>query len=118
MGSISTFHMDCIKPFFGSRDKAYHVALVDYNQYVIRAITAYRGDPEVCTTTSFEFAFEDDTIVWLPYNNDLAASVPFEEYCRAHPLLFLLSSLIILLLPSCLACANNKSIQSNRVIFC
>jgi hypothetical protein len=88
MGSLSTFHMDRIKPFFGSRDEAYRVALIDYNQYVIRAITAYRGDPEVRTTTSFEVAFEDDTVVWLPYNPDLAASIPFEEYCRSHPPLF------------------------------
>ena len=92
MGSISTFHENRIKPFFGSREEAYRVALVDCNQYVIRAITAYRGDPEVRTTTSFEVIFEDDTVVWLPYNPDLAASVPFEEYCRAHaphfPLIF------------------------------
>ena len=86
MGSISTFHMDRIKPFYGSREEAYRVALVGYNLYVIRAITAYRGDPEVRTTTSFEVVFEDD--VWLPYNPDLAASVPFQEYCRAHAPLF------------------------------
>lgn len=87
-GAIQTFHASRLKPFWGSAEDAYKVALLDQDQYVIDDILAYRGDPHERTTMEFEVAFADGTVVWLPWSHDLFNSVPYEEFCRRHRPLF------------------------------
>ena len=90
-GSINTFHVSRLKLFNGNSQQAYSSALRDNNQYSIHSILAYRGDPLLRTTMSFHVKFDDDTIVWKNWNNDLYNTVPYESYCRSlpqlHPLL-------------------------------
>lgn len=84
-GMISTFHVERLKPFFGSYDSAFAAAQLDNDQFVIDAILAYRGDPMKRTTMEFETRFMDGSTVWLPYSNDISLTTHFEDYCRSNP---------------------------------
>lgn len=93
-GIVKTFHVDRLKPFFGTKEEALRVAMLDDDQYIIRAIIAYKGDPRSRLSMSFEVAFEDGSVVWVPWSKDLADSVPFENFCQNN------LQLSVLLIPS------------------
>ena len=84
-GKVKTVHMDTVKPFFGDSATAFKAAMTDNDQFVIREIKAYKGDPELRSNMHFEVLFEDGDCVWIPYNQDLVSSEPFENFCRFHP---------------------------------
>jgi hypothetical protein len=87
-GAISVFHMSKLKPCFSTREEAYKAAMVDYDQYQIKEILSYRGDPDLRTSMTFEVSFMDGSIVWLPFTKDLFETVQFEEFVSRHrPLL-------------------------------
>ncbi len=90
LGNIKEFHVTRLKIFHGSTEEAIRIAKLDNDQYTIRRIIAYKGDPEVRTTMEFEIEFEDNSIVWLPWTKDIFDSVPYEDFCRSKPELFLL----------------------------
>ena len=88
--------MDRLKPCFSSYDDAYTAAMVDYNQYVIKEILSYTGDPELRTTMEFLVEFEDGSVVNLPYSLDLSTTLQFEKFCRQQrPLLTLLYTVAV-----------------------
>lgn len=74
--------------FRGSRDEAVKAAMLDFDQFVITRIRAYRGDPFTRTTMEFEVEFADGTVVWQTYTEDLSSTVQFEDYCRSRSELF------------------------------
>jgi hypothetical protein len=84
LGSIFMFNVENVQPFWGTDQEAYDVALLDHDQFVVRTIHAYRGNPLTRTTTSFLVEFEDDTRTWLPYSKDLSEAIPFEDFCRSR----------------------------------
>ena len=79
------FHMDDVKMFIGSREEAYKAAKTDDDQYVIKEIIDYKGDPDTRSFMHFLVLFEDDDEVWLQYNTDLALTSQFESYCKCNP---------------------------------
>lgn len=81
-GKEKVFYMEHVKPFFGTREDAYKVALTDDDQYVIKEIKTYRGDPSRRSLMSFLVLFDDGDEVWVNYKPDLVSSLPFEEFCR------------------------------------
>jgi hypothetical protein len=87
-GGIKTFFVGTLKPFFGSRDDAFKLAMVDADQHVIDKILAYRGDPLKRLSTSFLVRFMDGDEIWLPWSDDLFSTIQYEEYCRKIPALF------------------------------
>jgi hypothetical protein len=90
-GSIHVFHVTELKIFHGSREEAYKLAMVDFNQFVVKNILGWRGDPLTRTTMEFLVEFEDGAQVWKTWERDITDTQCFEEYCRANrPLRFLL----------------------------
>ena len=87
-GSIRKFYVGNLKIFRGSRDEAMKAAMLDFDQFVITRIRAYRGDPFTRTTMEFEVEFADGTVVWQTYTEDLSSTVQFEDYCRSRSELF------------------------------
>ena len=81
--------------FIGNSKQAYSSALRDNNQYVVKAILAYRGNPLLRTSMSFHILYDDNTLLWKTWDVDLFSSIPYENYCRSlpqlHPLLTTLS---------------------------
>jgi hypothetical protein len=84
-GSISTYHVERLKIFHGTKEEALQLARLDNDQYVIDKIQAYRGYPLVRTSMEFEVKFADGNTVWLPWSVDLFTTVQYEEYCRSLP---------------------------------
>ena len=84
-GSVSTFHITRLKPFFGSREEALRLAQLDYDQYVVTSITAYRGQPETRTTMSFEVNYADGTTHWVPWSKDIFDTIAYEDFINARP---------------------------------
>jgi hypothetical protein len=87
-GSIHIFHVDMLKPFFGSEQDAFKVAQMDYDQYEVTTIIAYFGNPLKRKTMKFEVCFADGTTKWLPYSSDLFDCIAYEDYCVKLPQLF------------------------------
>jgi hypothetical protein len=90
LGNIKEFHVTRLKIFHGSKDEAIRIAKLDNDQFTIRQVITYRGDPTLRTTLAFEVEFEDDSIVWLPWSKDLFDTIQYEDFCRSRPELFLL----------------------------
>ena len=86
--TVHTFHVERLKMFFGSREEAERVALLDHDQYQVDTIMYYRGNPAIRTTMEFFIRFADGDERWVTWNKDLFDSVPYEDFCRAHPPLF------------------------------
>ena len=84
-GRVRTVHMDNVKPFFGNSEAAFRAAMTDDDQFIVREIKAYMGDPELRSNMQFEVLFEDADCMWIPYNQDLVSSAPFENFCRIRP---------------------------------
>jgi len=84
-GYVETFHVSRLKIFHGDLEAAKKVAMLDNDQYMVKQLLAYVGDPNVRTSVTFKVEFEDGTIQWLKYSKDLFDSIPYEKFCRAHP---------------------------------
>ena len=80
--------MSRLKPFHGSKEEGYKVALLDADQHVIRRILLWRGNPLKRTTMSFKIEFEDNDVFWVPYSKDLDESVQYGTFIEEHPMLF------------------------------
>ena len=74
-----TYHVERLKLFHDSFNEAVEMARIDNDQYVIEKFVAYRGYPMVRTTMKFEVKFADESIQWLPWSNDLFATVQYED---------------------------------------
>lgn len=92
MRNITTFHVERLKLYTGSREDAEKVALLDYDQYEIEEILYYRGNVDLRTNMEFYVKFKDGDEKWITWSQDLFNSVPYEDFCRKHspllPLLF------------------------------
>lgn len=51
--NILIFNLDHLKPFIGTAEEAKAMALLDKNQYLIKEVQAYRGDPMTRSTCTF-----------------------------------------------------------------
>jgi len=90
VGFVSTFPVERLRVFVGTRDEALRMAMEDLNQYEVDNILAWRGDPSLRTTMEFEVKFKDGETVWKPWDLDLASCQPFEDFCRRNRELYLL----------------------------
>ena len=63
------YHVERLKPFFGTGTEAVELAQRDNDQFDVERILAYRGDPETRTTMEFNVLFRSGDVVWLlPYS--------------------------------------------------
>ena len=76
--------------FIGTEAQAKAMALLDKNQYLIKEVQAYRGDPATRSTCTFLVLFEDNDIVWIPFSPDISNTTQFEVFCNTRPELYTL----------------------------
>jgi len=90
--TVHKFPVDRLKLFAGSEEEACDVARADYDQHVVSEILAYRGDPELRSSMTFEVRFADGDVRWLPFSKDLSETQHFEQFCTTYltisPLLY------------------------------
>ena len=84
-GVIKVLHTDRLKIFIGSEDDAFKMAMLDEDQYLVQAITNFKGDPMTRTSMQFKVTFADGDTRWVPYSNDVSQTVQFEEFCNSFP---------------------------------
>ena len=87
IGSIHKFHVTRLKLFIGTREEAKILAQLDGDQFVVKNILQWKGDPKTRSTMSFKVEFEDGDVVWLPFSKDLNDSIPFGDYITRIPML-------------------------------
>jgi hypothetical protein len=80
-GIVQLFHVDRLKPYFGTLDSAKDLAQADGFQHVIVEITAHRGDPMSRKKMDFYIQYAEGPLIWVPWSTDLFQSVPYETYC-------------------------------------
>jgi hypothetical protein len=85
--TIHKVHVSRVKPFFGTLEDALRVGKLDQNQYFIRSINYYTGNPRKRSSLTFNVSFEDGDadVAW---NEDIANTQQMEEFIYAHPELF------------------------------
>lgn len=90
IGFVTTLRVDRLKIFVGSREDAIQLSMEDADQFTVKRLLAWRGDPEKWTTLEFEVEFDDGDIFWKVWDQDLFACLPYEDFCRLHRELYLL----------------------------
>ena len=80
--------METVKIFYGSREAAYELAMIDGDQHLVDRVMGWRGDPEKRTTMEFDVLFADGDRVILTWTPDLHSTRQFEMYCESQPLLY------------------------------
>jgi hypothetical protein len=90
LGVIKQFHATRLKLFAGSMEETKTVALWDADQFTIKSILAWKGDPQTRTTMEFKVEFEDGDILWLLYSKDIDDSIPYGKYVESVPMLYFL----------------------------
>ena len=89
MGNLEVKLAERLTIFSGSMEEAMKLAQEDADQFLIKSITAWRGDPDRPTTMEFEILFEGQLEpTWRAWDRDLSAAIPFEDYCRTIDELF------------------------------
>jgi len=109
LGSIKKLLVERLKLFVGSKDDAFKLAMEDADQFLINRITAWKGNPAVRTEMEFEVLFSDNDIVWKRWDQDLAETVQFEEYCREN------LELHLLLFPVRRTAAESKVLRDQQI---
>lgn len=84
-GTVQVFHLDRVKPFYGSLEESQKLAQVDYQQFIISSIVAYQGDPHLRSKMEFLIHYEDGTIGGKSLDKDL-----FDSHPQLRSLVFIL----------------------------
>ena len=84
-GIRQEFHVNMLKPYFGTVETAKAAALLDYDQFIVKQITNYVGDPLNRKTMEFETHYEDGDVTWKLWDEDLFACSEYVKFCRTRP---------------------------------
>ena len=84
-GVVSVLHVERLALFSGTEEQAVRLALEDADQDVIENIDGWRGDPAFRRSMEFFVKFRtNNDYVWLPWSEDFADSLPYEQYCQRY----------------------------------
>jgi hypothetical protein len=83
-GVVKVLHVDKLKRFYGTAKDAKDMANIDQDQYAVKEIIGYRGNPTQRTGMQFGLLFEAGDIIWKYYCKDISDSVYFEDFCRSR----------------------------------
>ena len=64
------------------------VAMRDKDQYLVKAITAWKGDPNRRTSMKFWVQYDDGDEMWVSYKADLVDNEQYREFIARDPRLF------------------------------
>ena len=84
-GSVHVFHVDMLKPYFGTMAMAKRAALLDHDQYVVTKVTHYVGDPQVRSGMEFLLTFADGDVQWQVFRQELMDNEAFQLYIKSVP---------------------------------
>ena len=85
---IKEFHVGRLKLYYGRRQDAFELVMIDGDQHLVDSVLGWRGNPDKRTTMEFDVKFADGDIVPLPWTPDLHSTQQFEVFCDQDPQLF------------------------------
>jgi hypothetical protein len=74
---IETFHVDEFFGFTETPEDAFNTAVLDRDQYILKCIHSYQGNLDKRTTIFFYTEWEDETILWKPWSDDVTNTQQF-----------------------------------------
>ena len=77
---VEPLHVTRLRLFSGTIEEAKDVALRDDDQYMVVAITAWKGSPDVRSNMQFWVEYDDGDAMWVTYKPDLASNDKFKAY--------------------------------------
>jgi transposase InsO family protein len=83
-GACTEHHAGRLRVFIGTPEQAHEAAQKEQRQVTIERILEYKGDVLKRSTCSFYVKFTDGDCVWKTYDQDLATTRQFEEFCQQH----------------------------------
>ncbi len=84
-GIVERFDVTQLKPYFGTREMAKKVALLDYDQYYVVKIHHYTGDVYNRTRMEFFIEFADGDQRWQYWSTDLFECEAYTYFCQSRP---------------------------------
>jgi hypothetical protein len=89
--TVEVQHISRLKPWFGSREEAIEYAKLDHNQFDIRSINYFTGNPHLRSSMMFNVTYSYNNTTednMIQYGPDLDKSQQFGEYINRIPYLF------------------------------
>ena len=90
MKELYTFHVDRCRPFFGDFKDALEVGKYDHDQFIVKSINYFMGNPHLRTSMLFNVTFqvgEFEETAQVKYSPDLANTQQFVDYVNVTPYL-------------------------------
>lgn len=78
-----TFHVERLKPFFGTREQAEQVAKHDKHQFFIEKINYFTGNPYIRKSVMLNVTLEGSDVD-IPFSDDIGSTKQFQEYARSQ----------------------------------
>jgi hypothetical protein len=88
VGIEKALHVSRLKLHVGSKESAMEVAMRDKDQYLVKAITAWKGDPNKRSRMKFWVQYDDGDEMWVSYKADLVDNEQYREFIHRDPRLF------------------------------
>jgi hypothetical protein len=88
---VETFHVSEVTDFTGDEAAAQKAGMLDRDQYILKTIHSYQGNPDKRTTMQFYTEWEDDTKLWKAWGDDITTTIHFQQFCeKRRELMYLL----------------------------
>ena len=84
-------HIGKLSLFCGTMDQALHLARYDHQEFTVRAILSWQGDPFRRSEMSFQVQYTDGDKLWQPYR-EVVGLEAFDTFINLHPELHILRS--------------------------
>ena len=85
VGVEKPLHVSRLKLHIGSKESAREVAMRDKDQYLVKAITAWKGDPNKRSRMKFWVQYDDGDEMWVSYKADLVDNEHYREFIARDP---------------------------------
>jgi len=88
---VETFHVSEVTDFTGDEAAAQKAGMLDRDQYILKTIHSYQGNPDKRTTMQFYTEWEDGTKLWKAWGDDITTTIHFQQFCeKRRELMYLL----------------------------
>ena len=88
IGDQKPLHISCLKWHIGGRESAMEAAMRDKDQYLVKAITAWKGDPNRRAGMMFWVPYDDGNEMCVSYKADMVNNEQYREFITRDPRLF------------------------------
>ena len=91
MHTIWNLHTSRCKPYFGSPDEALEHGRYDFNQFIVKSIDGFRGNPHKRSSMQLSVIFsvqDSSEAVWVNLTEDISNTEQFEIFVKERPYLY------------------------------